>query len=99
MILDHFTPEGSYRSEPVRIFFRSRILEHDRSVLIVKFRNGKRIRGQMIEKFFFCPQVIIKRLVIIEMIMSDVCKNTSGENKSRTSFLNYRMRTHFHESM
>ena len=53
----------------------------------------------MIKKGFFYADIFLEGFMIIQMIMGDIAKNSTGKIQTGHPMLMQRMRTHLHEDM
>ena len=73
------------------------ILHHHHSVLIVDIGNCKCIGWQLIEEQFLCTDIVLERLMVVQMVASDIGKHATCKCQTANTVLDDGVRTDFHE--
>ncbi|MNY28683.1 hypothetical protein D3C86_1626720 [compost metagenome] len=79
--------------------FRFCILKHYRTVFVISIRNRNRRIFQLVKESFLCVDVILKRLVIVQMVVRDIRKTCDFEMQSFGSVLRNSVGAYFHKSI
>ena len=77
----------------------SGVLQHDHPPLVVSVHKCESITAQFVKKFLLGLDIIFKGLVIVEVIVSNVGKQSPGELKTCNPLLVHGMRTDLHKCM
>ena len=76
-----------------------RVLQHDGTRLVVGVSQCEGLGGQRVEEALLGAEVILDRLVIVQMIAGEVGEDAGGVVQSGDALLIDRMRAHLHEDM
>ena len=76
-----------------------RVLHHHHAVLVVGIRYGERCLRQLVEECLLCIAVVLKRLVVVQMVACQVCKQSSSKVQSSDALLCYGVGAALHEGI
>ena len=76
-----------------------RVLQHDGARLVVGVSQCEGLGGQGVEETLLGAEVILDRLVIVQMIAGEVGEDAGGVVQSGDALLIDRMRAHLHEDV
>ena len=74
-------------AQRVSVYFRACVLRHDKPVLIIQIGQAECILGHIIEEFLLGFQVILHRLVIVQMVTRQVSEYTACKAQTADAFL------------
>ena len=97
MVFQDFPFKIGHLEQAVAVYFSPGVLHHDHSALVVGVDQGKRPFGQLVEEALFGAYVLVESLVVVQVVVGDIGKNTSREGQSGDPLLVYGMGAHFHE--
>lgn len=79
MGFQHPSFEVTETSQRISIDFGTCVLRHYQSVLVIEIGQTKRILRQVVEELFLSFQIILYRLMIVQMVTGEIGEDTSGE--------------------
>ena len=98
-MLAHFYGEVGHLLHRIGVSHRFCILQHHHAVFIVFVCHGNRSARQTIKKLFLGLDIVVERLVVIQMVVGDIRKYPGLKWYPRNALLVNGMRAHFHEAM
>ena len=99
IMLNDLYSKISHLLHRVGVSHRLGVLQHYHAAFVVFISDSNCGTRQSIKKLFLRFDIIIERLVIIQMIMGDVRKYPSGKWYSGDSLLVYGMGANFHKAV
>ena len=71
--------EVCHRGHSIGCFFSFTVKDEVLKVRIVRIDERKCICGEGVEQLFLSREILVKRLVVIEVVMGDVCEDCAGK--------------------
>ena len=99
IMLAHFYGEIGHLLHRVGVSHGFGILQHHHPVFVVLVGHGNRRTRQAIKKLFLGLDIVVERLMVIQMVVGDIRKYPGLKWNPCNALLIDGMRTDFHEAM
>jgi len=99
MRFQDFAFEVAKTAQRVGVYFRTGILCHHESVLVIQVGQAESSFRQFVEELFLGLEIVLHRFMIIQMVAGQISENTAGKLQTADALLGNGMGTDFHEGI